>query len=49
MHSDVETMERIEIIDNLRAGAIDVLVGVNLLREGLDPSNHLCERHTCRL
>jgi len=36
MHSDVETMERIEIIDNLRAGAIDVLVGVNLLREGLD-------------
>ena len=36
MHSDVETMERIEIIDNLRAGALDVLVGVNLLREGLD-------------
>ncbi len=36
MHSDVETLERIEIIDNLRAGAIDVLVGVNLLREGLD-------------
>ncbi|MBR5673870.1 MAG: excinuclease ABC subunit UvrB [Muribaculaceae bacterium] len=36
MHSDVETLERIEIIDALRAGAIDVLVGVNLLREGLD-------------
>jgi excinuclease ABC subunit B len=36
MHSDVETLDRIEIIDNLRAGAIDVLVGVNLLREGLD-------------
>jgi len=36
MHSDVDTMERIEIIDNLRAGALDVLVGVNLLREGLD-------------
>ncbi len=36
MHSEVETMERIEILDNLRAGAIDVLVGVNLLREGLD-------------
>ncbi len=36
MHSDVETMERIEILDDLRAGAIDVIVGVNLLREGLD-------------
>ena len=36
MHSDVETMDRIQIIDDLRAGAIDVLVGVNLLREGLD-------------
>lgn len=36
MHSDVDTMERIEILDNLRAGALDVLVGVNLLREGLD-------------
>lgn len=36
IHSDVDTMERIEIIDNLRAGNIDVLIGVNLLREGLD-------------
>lgn len=36
MHSDIETLERIRIIDDLRAGAIDVLVGVNLLREGLD-------------
>ena len=36
MHSDVETMDRIRILDDLRAGAIDVLVGVNLLREGLD-------------
>ena len=36
MHSDVETMDRIQILDDLRAGAIDVLVGVNLLREGLD-------------
>ena len=36
MHSDVETLDRIQIIDDLRAGAIDVLVGVNLLREGLD-------------
>ena len=36
MHSDVETMDRIKILDDLRAGAIDVLIGVNLLREGLD-------------
>ena len=45
MHSDVETLERIEIIDNLRAGAIDVLVGVNLLREGLDlPEDPRCRQ-----
>ncbi len=36
IHSDVETLERIEIMDQLRNGEIDVLVGVNLLREGLD-------------
>jgi excinuclease ABC subunit B len=36
MHSDVETMERIEIIRDLRLGVFDVLVGINLLREGLD-------------
>ena len=36
IHSDVETLERVEILKDLRAGAIDVLVGVNLLREGLD-------------
>ncbi len=36
MHSDVETMERIEIIRDLRLGAFDALVGINLLREGLD-------------
>lgn len=36
MHSDVETMDRIQIIDDLRLGVINVLVGVNLLREGLD-------------
>ena len=35
IHSDVDTLERVEILQNLRAGAIDVLVGVNLLREGL--------------
>ena len=36
IHSDVETMDRIKILDDLRAGVYDVLVGVNLLREGLD-------------
>ena len=36
IHSDVETMDRIQIIDDLRAGVVDALVGVNLLREGLD-------------
>jgi excinuclease ABC subunit B len=36
LHSDVDTLERIEIIRNLRLGVFDVLVGVNLLREGLD-------------
>lgn len=36
IHSDVDTMDRIKILDNLRAGEIDVLIGVNLLREGLD-------------
>ena len=36
IHSDVDTLERIEIMDGLRAGTFDVLVGVNLLREGLD-------------
>lgn len=36
MHSDVDTLERIEIIHSLRKGEIDVLVGINLLREGLD-------------
>jgi len=36
IHSDVETIERVEILEGLRAGEFDVLVGVNLLREGLD-------------
>jgi excinuclease ABC subunit B len=36
MHSDIDTIERIEIIRDLRIGAFDVLVGINLLREGLD-------------
>lgn len=36
IHSDVETLERVQIMEDLRAGRFDVLVGVNLLREGLD-------------
>ncbi len=36
MHSDVDTLERIEILRDLRMGAFDVLIGINLLREGLD-------------
>ena len=36
LHSDVETLDRIQIIQDLRSGEIDVLVGINLLREGLD-------------
>src|SRR6185369_2450970 len=36
LHSEIETLERMEILSELREGAYDVLVGVNLLREGLD-------------
>ncbi len=36
LHSDIDTLERIEIINSLRAGEFDVLVGINLLREGID-------------
>ncbi len=36
MHSDIETLERIDILQQLRAGDFDILVGINLLREGLD-------------
>jgi len=36
LHSDIDTLERIEILRDLRRGAFDVLVGINLLREGLD-------------
>lgn len=36
MHSEIDTLERIDIVDDLRRGTFDVLVGVNLLREGLD-------------
>lgn len=36
MHSDIDTLERIDIVRGLREGDFDVLVGINLLREGLD-------------
>ena len=36
IHSDIDTLERVEIMEGLRKGSFDVLVGVNLLREGLD-------------
>jgi excinuclease ABC subunit B len=36
LHSDIDTLERVEILRDLRLGAFDVLVGINLLREGLD-------------
>jgi excinuclease ABC subunit B len=36
LHSDIDTLERVQIIHDLRKGAFDVLVGINLLREGLD-------------
>src|SRR5256884_2077948 len=36
LHSDVDTLERVEILRDLRLGVFDVLVGINLLREGLD-------------
>ncbi|MDH5669528.1 MAG: helicase-related protein [Nitrospira sp.] len=36
LHSDIKTLERAEIVQDLRRGKFDVLVGINLLREGLD-------------
>ena len=36
LHSDIETLERIEILRELRMGKFDILIGINLLREGLD-------------
>lgn len=36
MHSDIDTIERMKIVQNLRSGVIDVIIGINLLREGLD-------------
>ena len=48
MHSDIDTIERIEIIRDLRLGAFDVLVGINLLREGLDIPGMRARRHPRR-
>ena len=49
MHSDIDTLERIEIIRDLRLGRFDVLVGINLLREGLDIPGMRAGRHSgCR-
>ena len=45
MHSDIDTLERIEIIRDLRKGLFDVLVGINLLREGLDIPNVLWSQY----
>jgi len=36
LHSDIDALERVEILRNLRQGNFDVLIGINLLREGLD-------------
>ena len=36
IHSEVDTLDRVRILDELRAGEIDVVIGVNLLREGID-------------
>ncbi len=48
MHSDTETLERIELIRDLRLGVYDVLVGINLLREGLDIPNAGWSRSSTR-
>jgi excinuclease ABC subunit B len=48
MHSDIDTLERVEIIRDLRLGEFDVLVGINLLREGLDMPEVSAGRHPRR-
>ena len=48
LHSDVETLERIKLIRSLRLGEYDVLVGINLLREGLDLPEVLPRGHPRR-
>ena len=48
LHSDIDTVERMEIIRDLRLGKFDVLVGINLLREGLDMPEGPCRHSGCR-
>ena len=48
LHSDIDTLERAEIIRDLRLDVFDVLVGINLLREGLDIPNYTCCNLRCR-
>ena len=48
LHSEIKTLERIEIIRDLRLGKFDVLVGINLLREGLDIPSITCSDFRCR-
>ena len=49
LHSDIDTLERIEIMRDLRLGVFDVLIGINLLREGLDiPECALVKHSGCR-
>ena len=48
LHSEIDTLERLEIIRDLRLGVFDVLVGINLLREGLDiPEVSACGDFGC--
>ena len=47
IHSDVDTLERVKILDDLRNGLFDVLVGVNLLREGLDHESWTVKKAEC--
>jgi excinuclease ABC subunit B len=48
LHSDIDTVERVEIIRDLRLGEFDVLVGINLLREGLDMPEVIAGGHPRR-
>ena len=45
LHAEVDTLERVEILRDLRTGVYDVVVGINLLREGLDLARSLAGRH----
>ncbi len=49
LHSEVDTLERVEILRDLRLGVYDVVVGINLLREGLDLPEVIARRYSrCR-